>query len=67
MLERVRRSAAVGFGKGLRIVPDYDPSLPAALVDADQMVQVALNLVKNAAEAIHRAGRQTGTIRIHVL
>ena len=65
VLERVRRSAAVGFGKGLRIVPDYDPSLPAALIDADQMVQVALNLVKNAAEAIHRAGRQTGTIRIH--
>ncbi|RCW85804.1 two-component system sensor histidine kinase NtrB [Paracoccus lutimaris] len=65
VLERVRRSAAVGFGKGLKIVPDYDPSLPPALIDADQMVQVCLNLVKNAAEAIHRAGRKTGTIRIH--
>ena len=65
VLERVRRSADVGFGKGLRIVPDYDPSLPPALIDADQLVQVCLNLVKNAAEAIHRAGRRTGTIRIH--
>ena len=69
VLERVRRSAAVGFGKGLKILPDYDPSLPPALIDADQMVQVCLNLVKNAAEAIHRAGRETGretgTIRIH--
>ena len=65
VLERVRRSADVGFGKGLRILPDYDPSLPPALIDADQMVQVCLNLVKNAAEAIHRAGRRTGTIRIH--
>lgn len=64
VLERVRRSASVGFGKGLRIVPDYDPSLPAALIDADQMVQVCLNLVKNAAEAITRAG-SGGTIRIH--
>src|SRR5690606_26165318 len=51
VLERVRRSAAVGFGRGLRIVPDYDPSLPPALVDSDQLVQVCLNLVKNAAEA----------------
>ena len=63
-LERVRRSADVGFGKGLRILPDYDPSLPSALIDADQMVQVCLNLVKNAAEAIQRAGTGT-TIRLH--
>ena len=65
VLERVRRSADVGFGKGLRIVADYDPSLPSAWIDADQMVQVCLNLVKNAAEAIHRAGRRSGTIRLH--
>ncbi|HWL57380.1 MAG TPA: ATP-binding protein [Paracoccus sp. (in: a-proteobacteria)] len=64
VLERVRRSAMVGFGKGLKIVPDYDPSLPTALADNDQLVQVCLNLVKNAAEAIHRDGRETGTIRI---
>ena len=63
-LERVRRSADVGFGKGLRILPDYDPSLPSALIDADQMVQVCLNLVKNATEAIQRAGTGT-TIRLH--
>ncbi|WP_062561191.1 two-component system sensor histidine kinase NtrB [Paracoccus aminovorans] len=63
VLERVRRSASVGFGRGLRIVPEYDPSLPPALIDADQLVQVCLNLVKNAAEAIQRAG-QGGTIRI---
>ena len=64
VLERVRRSALVGFGKGLKIVPDYDPSLPPALADSDQMVQVCLNLVKNAAEAIRRAGRETGSIRV---
>lgn len=64
VLERVRRSAMVGFGKDLRIVPDYDPSLPTALADSDQLVQVCLNLVKNAAEAIGRQGREDGTIRI---
>ncbi|CAM3218330.1 two-component system, NtrC family, nitrogen regulation sensor histidine kinase GlnL [Paracoccus aminovorans] len=63
VLERVRRLAAVGFGKGLRLLPDYDPSLPPALADADQLVQVCLNLVKNAAEAIGRSG-QGGIIRI---
>ncbi|MFT4013806.1 MAG: ATP-binding protein [Paracoccus sp. (in: a-proteobacteria)] len=64
VLERVRRSALVGFGKGLKIVPDYDPSLPTALADNDQLVQVCLNLVKNAAEAIKRQEREDGTIRI---
>lgn len=64
VLERVRRLATVGFGKGLTILPDYDPSLPAALADGDQLVQVCLNLVKNAAEAIQRQGRSDGTIRI---
>lgn len=64
VLERVRRSAMVGFGKGFRIVPDYDPSLPPALADNDQLVQVCLNLVKNAAEAIRRDGRDSGTIRL---
>lgn len=64
VLERVRRSAAVGFGKGLKIVTDYDPSLPPALADNDQLVQVCLNLVKNAAEAIGRAGTRNGTIRL---
>ncbi|UXU74997.1 MULTISPECIES: two-component system sensor histidine kinase NtrB [unclassified Paracoccus (in: a-proteobacteria)] len=63
VLERVRRLAGVGFGQGLRIVPEYDPSLPMARVDADQMVQVCLNLVRNAAEAIGRGGAG-GTIRL---
>ena len=63
VLERVRRLAAVGFAKDIRIVADYDPSLPPALADADQLVQVCLNLVRNAAEAISRTG-QGGTVRL---
>lgn len=64
VLERVRQSASVGFARGLRIVTDYDPSLPPALADADQLVQVCMNLVKNAAEALLRAGQSEGTIRL---
>lgn len=62
VLEQVRRSATVGFAKDVDIATDYDPSLPNALADADQLMQICLNLVKNAAEAL--AGRKGGTIRL---
>lgn len=52
VLERVRRSAAVGFARTVAIAAEYDPSLPEALADADQLTQICLNLVKNAAEAL---------------
>ncbi len=52
VLEHVRRLAHTGFAAHLRIVELYDPSLPHVLGNRDQLVQVLLNLVKNAAEAI---------------
>jgi two-component system nitrogen regulation sensor histidine kinase GlnL len=58
-LDRARRSAMVGFARGRVIVEDYDPSLPNTFADMDQLMQVFLNLIKNAAEA----GGQT--IRLH--
>lgn len=51
VLEHVRRVAENGFAKGIKIVEMYDPSLPPVLGDRDQLIQVFLNLVKNAAEA----------------
>jgi two-component system, NtrC family, nitrogen regulation sensor histidine kinase GlnL len=61
-LDRARRSALVGFGAKMRIVEDYDPSLPATYADPDQLMQVFLNLLKNASEAADNKG---GTIRLH--
>lgn len=52
VLNHVRRIAETGFGRGVRYVEDYDPSLPSVLGNRDKLVQVFLNLVKNAAEAI---------------
>jgi len=52
VLEHVRRLAGTGFAAHLRITESYDPSLPPAWANRDQLVQVLLNLVKNAAEAI---------------
>ncbi len=62
ILDRSRRSAMVGFAAHMKIIEDYDPSLPPALADADQLQQVVLNLLKNAAEA---AGSEGGTITLH--
>ncbi|MCJ2105942.1 ATP-binding protein [Methylobacterium sp. E-041] len=52
VLDQVKRSAQSGFGRHIRFVETYDPSLPPVLGNRDQLVQVILNLVKNAAEAI---------------
>lgn len=61
-LDRARRSAQMGFAAQMQIVEDYDPSLPLTLADPDQLLQVFLNLLKNAAEAAELEG---GTIRLH--
>ncbi|WP_415184001.1 two-component system sensor histidine kinase NtrB [Phaeovulum sp.] len=65
ILDRARKSALVGFGAHMRIIEDYDPSLPLTLGDADQLTQVFLNLIKNAAEAAHHSKTGGGTIRLH--
>ena len=56
VLERVRRLAENGFAKGVRFVERYDPSLPPVDGNLDQLVQVFLNLVKNASEAVSSMG-----------
>lgn len=61
VLDRARQSAAVGFGAHMMFIEDYDPSLPRALADSDQLLQVFLNLLKNASEAC----KNGGTIRLH--
>jgi two-component system nitrogen regulation sensor histidine kinase GlnL len=52
VLDQVKRSAQSGFARHIRFIETYDPSLPPVLGSRDQLIQVILNLVKNAAEAI---------------
>jgi len=52
VLSHVRKLAETGFARGVRIVEDYDPSLPPIPGNRDKLVQAFLNLIKNAAEAI---------------
>src|SRR6266851_628203 len=51
VLDRVRKIAQSGFARHVRVIEDYDPSLPAVHGDRDLLLQVFLNLVKNAATA----------------
>jgi len=52
VLDHVKRLAQAGFARHMRVNEVYDPSLPHVRGSRDQLVQVFLNLVKNAAEAI---------------
>ncbi len=52
VLDHVKRLAQSGFARHIRFSEIYDPSLPPVAGNRDQLVQVLLNLVKNAAEAI---------------
>lgn len=52
VLEHVKRLAGSGFAKNIRFTELYDPSLPLIYGNRDQLIQVFLNLIKNAAEAI---------------
>jgi len=56
VLERVKKIAVNGFARHVRIVEHYDPSLPPVDGNFDQLVQIFLNLVKNAAEAVPEKG-----------
>jgi two-component system nitrogen regulation sensor histidine kinase GlnL len=63
VLEHVKRLAQSGFARNIKFVEEYDPSLPPVFANRDQLVQVFLNLVKNAAEAISD-GNSDGEIQL---
>jgi len=52
VLDRVKKLALSGFGRNIKFIETYDPSLPDVLANRDQFIQIFLNLVKNAVEAI---------------
>ena len=52
VLDHVKAIAKNGFANRIKIMEDYDPSLPPVYANRDQLIQVFLNLVKNAAEAV---------------
>jgi two-component system nitrogen regulation sensor histidine kinase GlnL len=59
VLERVRSLVLAEFSEGITIRRDYDPSLPDLIADKEQLIQVVLNVGRNAAQAL--VGRGPGT------
>lgn len=56
VLGHVRRVAEQGFARNTHLTERYDPSLPAIAGHRDSLVQLFLNLLKNAAEATGNKG-----------
>jgi two-component system, NtrC family, nitrogen regulation sensor histidine kinase GlnL len=56
VLDRVKRVAKTSFGRNLRIVEVFDPSLPPVLGDRDSLIQAFMNIVRNAADAAPAEG-----------
>ncbi|WP_022683164.1 two-component system sensor histidine kinase NtrB [Sphingobium bisphenolivorans] len=52
LIDRAAHIAAAGFAKDIHITKSYDPSLPFANINDDALVQVMINLLKNASEAL---------------
>jgi len=62
VLDHVKRLAQSGFARHVQFHEDYDPSLPPVFANRDQLIQVFLNLVKNATEAL--GDRDDGEIHL---
>ncbi len=56
ILEHCRAVAATGFGRHVALAERYDPSLPQAYGNRDILIQLFLNLLKNACEAVPESG-----------
>lgn len=56
--ERVRSLILAEFPSGIVIWRDYDTSLPDIHGDREQLIQVVLNIVRNAAQALRGSGNK---------
>jgi len=64
VLERVRTLVLAETGERIRILRDYDPSIPELIGDMDQLIQAVLNVVRNASRALGAKGTVTLRTRI---
>jgi two-component system nitrogen regulation sensor histidine kinase GlnL len=62
LLDRAVEIAAAGFARDCPITRTYDPSLPFARINGDAFVQIMLNLIKNAVEAVE--GVEGGMVQV---
>jgi two-component system nitrogen regulation sensor histidine kinase GlnL len=64
VLERVRSLILAEYPQGVTIRRDYDTSLPLLQGDKEQLIQVVLNIMRNAAQAMSGKGQITLKTRV---
>jgi two-component system nitrogen regulation sensor histidine kinase GlnL len=64
VLERVRSLILAEYPHGIAIRRDYDTSVPLVKGDKEQMIQVVLNIARNAAQAMKGSGQLTFRTRV---
>ena len=64
ILEHVRQLVEAEAPRGIVVLRDYDPSIPEVLADREQLIQAALNVTRNALQAlgVQSGGRSEGMI-----
>lgn len=56
VLEHVRSLVQAEAPRDVRLMRDYDPSIPPMLADPDMLIQAVLNIVRNAVQALGNEG-----------
>lgn len=64
VLERVRSLLLAETPRGIRIVRDYDVSLPELKADSEQLIQAVLNIARNAVQAMKGEGELVFRTRV---
>lgn len=70
IIEHVRKLIQAEAGQGVSVRRDYDPSIPKLWLDRGQIIQVLLNIMGNAVEALAGAGEiilRTRILRQHII
>lgn len=70
IIEHVRKLVQADAGQGISVCRDYDPSIPKLWLDRGQIIQVLLNILGNAVEALAGTGKiilRTRILRQHTI
>lgn len=70
VVERVRQVVNAELSETVKIIRDYDPSIPDVYADEGQLIQAMMNLVRNAAQAVGEHGEitlRTRTLRQYTI
>lgn len=63
VLDKTHKLLGAEAGTSVRLIKDYDPSLPDLMLDANQLMQVFLNIGRNALQALQESATPEANIR----